>query len=156
MMPTLLVYLGCLALYPALVVHTRPFGVLDVAAILISSAAIWIEARADQELWQFRTTTQQPGAIIQTGLWKYSRHPNYLGEMAFWWGLYLFALAAAPRQYGWTVLGPISITCLFLCVSIPMIERRMLERRPEYTDQIETTSKLIPWPPRDKQQKMDR
>jgi steroid 5-alpha reductase family enzyme len=146
LMPTLLVFLGCTSLYPALSVSTRPLGILDVVALLVIGGAIWIEAQADRELWQFRASDENTDQVLRTGLWRYSRHPNYFGEMTFWWGLYLLALAAAP-QYWWTIVGPISIALLFLYISIPMIERRLLGRRPEYAKQIETTSKVIPWFP---------
>jgi steroid 5-alpha reductase family enzyme len=152
MMPTLVVFLGCLSLFPALTVG-RPFGILDLAAILVTGGAIWIEARADRELRRFRASNENAGQVLCTGLWKYSRHPNYFGEITFWWGLYLFALAAAPR-YWWAIVGPVSITLLFLYISIPMIERRMLARRPEYAKQIETTSKVIAWFPRNSPQEL--
>jgi len=155
LMPTLLVFLGCLSLFPALGVGTRPFGMLDLAAILTTGGAIWIEAQADRELRRFRVANETDGRVLRTGLWKYSRHPNYFGEMTFWWGLYLFALAAVP-PYWWTIVGSISITLLFLYVSIPMLERRMLARRPEYAKQIETTSKVIPWFPKNSLQEHGR
>jgi steroid 5-alpha reductase family enzyme len=147
MMPTLIVFLGCLALFPALSIGMRPFGIPDLAAVLVTGGAIWIEAQADRELRRHRASNENAGKVLDTGLWTYSRHPNYFGEMTFWWGLYLFALAADPR-YWWTIVGPVSITLLFLYVSIPMIERRMLARRPDYIKQIGTTSRVIPWSPR--------
>jgi steroid 5-alpha reductase family enzyme len=66
--------------------------------------------------------------------------------MGFWWGLYLFGLAAAPT-YWWTIVGPLAITLLFWFVSLPMIEDRMLERRPGFAQHIESTSMVIPWFP---------
>jgi steroid 5-alpha reductase family enzyme len=155
MMPTLVVLLGCLSLFPALSMGMRPLGILDLAAILVTGGAIWIEAQADRELRRFLASSENVGQVLRTGLWKYSRHPNYFGEITFWWGLYLFALAAAPR-YWWTIVGPVSITLLFLFISIPMIERRMLARRPQYAKQIETTSKVIPWSPIDRPQGRSR
>jgi steroid 5-alpha reductase family enzyme len=66
--------------------------------------------------------------MVTDGLWGMSRHPNYLGEMTFWWGLFLFALAADPGAW-WTIAGPLAITALFTLVSIPMMERHMQKRR---------------------------
>ena len=128
LMPTALVYLGCLSLYPALAAGAGPLGVLDALALLVTGGAIGLEARADWELWQFRAAGGARGARLKSGLWKVARHPNYLGEMAFWWGLYLFGLAAEPR-FWWTIVGPASITVLFHTVSIPMMERHMRARR---------------------------
>ena len=86
---------------------------------------------------------QVPGATLTTGLWAYSRHPNYLGEILFWWGLYLFALAAYPAAW-WTIFGPLSITLLFVFISIPMIEKRHIERRPDYPAYLDRTPMIMP------------
>ncbi len=144
MMPTLLVFAGCLALYPALATGTRPFGLIDVAATIVTGTAIWLEATADQQLRRFRLSDPPPEAILETGLWAYSRHPNYLGEVLFWWGLFGFALAAAPGTWMWTGAGCLAITLLFRFISLPLIENRMLARRPDYKRRIETTPVLIP------------
>jgi len=144
LMPTVLVYLGCLALYPALLAGTQ-VGPLDVLAAAVTAAAIWIEARADAELRRFRAHDPHPGRVLRTGTWAWCRHPNYLGEIAFWWGLYLFALAADARQW-WTAVGPIAITVLFRTISIPMMERRMRARHPGYAAVVAAVPMLIPWP----------
>ena len=129
--PTLWVFGGCLALYPALAVGTRAAGALDFLAVLVTGTAIWLEYEADNELRRFRTAPgRRSEDVLDTGLWALSRHPNYLGEMGFWWGLWLFGLAADPGWW-WTVVGPLSITLMFRFASLPMIETRMLERRPE-------------------------
>lgn len=146
MMPTIVVFLGCLSLYPTLAICTKPWSVLDCAAATITAAAILIETISDEQLRRFAKTAQ-PGQIMNRGLWKYSRHPNYLGEVTFWWGLYLFALAAKP-SYWWTVAGPIAITLLFLFISIPMMDKRNLERRPGYAERMKKVSPLIPWFPK--------
>ena len=131
MMPTLWVFGGCLALYPALVVGTRAPGVLDFVAMLVVGTSIWLEYQADQELRAFRTDpARRPEDVLDRGLWSLSRHPNYLGEMGFWWGLWLFGLAADPG-WAWTAVGPAAITLMFRFASLPMIETRMLEKRPE-------------------------
>jgi steroid 5-alpha reductase family enzyme len=129
--PTLWVFGGCLALYPALAVGTRAPGVLDLLAVLVTGTAIWLEYEADNELRRFRTAPgRRTEDVLDTGLWALSRHPNYLGEMGFWWGLWLFGLAADPSWW-WSIVGPLSITLMFRFASLPMIETRMLERRPE-------------------------
>lgn len=147
MMPTIIVFLGCLSLYPALSTGTSPLGALDWVAIVVTSGAIIIEATADQQLRRFVKTNPQPGKIMSTGLWAYSRHPNYLGEVMFWWGLFLFALAA-DFSYWWVFVGPLAMTVLFIFMSIPMMDKRNLERRPGYEEHMRRVSALIPWFPR--------
>ena len=145
--PTIQVFFGCLALYPVLSVGTGALGVLDGIAVLITSGAIWIEATADKQLHRFLCGEKKPGEILNEGLWACSRHPNYFGEIMFWWGLYVLGLAA-DSSYWWTVVGPLSITLMFLFISIPMIDKRMLRRRTGYRDYIKRTSALIPLPPK--------
>jgi len=147
MMPTIIVFLGCLSLYPALSTGTSTFGVLDWVAIVVTAAAIIIETTADQQLRRFVRTNSQPRKIMSTGLWAYSRHPNYLGEIMFWWGLFIFALAA-DLSYWWVIVGPLAMTVLFVFVSIPMMDKRSLERRTGYEEHMRRVSALIPWFPR--------
>src|SRR5262245_10946694 len=146
MMPTLQVFLGCLSLYPAVAVGTRPFGMLDVLGGIVTGGAIWIEARADKELVRFRRSRPPADAILASGLWAYSRHPNYFGEMSFWWGLYVFGLASDPSWW-WTIIGPVAITLLFRFASLPLIETRMLQRRPGFAAHQQRVSMVIPWFP---------
>jgi steroid 5-alpha reductase family enzyme len=148
-MPTALVFLGCLSLFPALADSTRPFGIVDLAAILVVGGAIWIEALSDRELRRFRKASTDPKEVLVTGVWAHSRHPNYLGEIAFWWGLYLFALAANPR-YWWAILGPLAITALFRYISVPMMEEHMRASRPAYARYVKKTPMIVPWIRRDR------
>lgn len=106
LMPTIWVYLGCLSLLPVFS-SPRPLSVLDGLALLVTAGAIATEAVADEQLRAFRLATPSPGRVLDTGLWAICRHPNYLGELSFWWGLYLFALAADPSTW-WAIVGPAS------------------------------------------------
>ena len=133
MAPTLWVFGGLLPAYAALARGDRPIGWRDLAAFVVAGGAIWIEARADRELRNFRLRPHEPGDILASGLWARSRHPNYVGEMSFWWGIYLFGLAAAPAWW-WSGVGALAITLMFRFISLPMMERRMLARRPAYAD----------------------
>lgn len=142
-MPTLSVLLGCLALLPALCTGTRPLGALDALALVITAGAIGIEATADEQLRTFRHKNAVPGRIMASGLWGRCRHPNYLGEIGFWWGLFGFALAADPAAW-WAVAGPLFITGLFVFISIPLIDRRSLARRPGYAEHIARVPALVP------------
>jgi steroid 5-alpha reductase family enzyme len=127
--PTAWVFLGLLPLYPALALPSRPLGWLDAAAAAVTGGAVLIEAVADLQLRRFLSTRTDPAAVLERGLWAISRHPNYLGEVLFWWGLWLFGLAADPGWW-WTIAGPLAITALFTFVSVPWMDRRMAERHP--------------------------
>jgi steroid 5-alpha reductase family enzyme len=142
LMPTVWVFLGLLPLYPAL---TRAgFGALDVVAIAVTALAIALETIADRQLYRFLRSPHDPADVLATGLWARCRHPNYLGEILFWWGLFLFGLAAAPA-WAWTLVGPLSITLLFVFVSVPWMDRRMLERHPKWAEHMKTVRALLPW-----------
>jgi len=79
-MPTLLVFLACLSLYPALAVGEKGFGLVDIIATVVTGGAILIEATADEQLRRFIAKSSRSGQIMVKGLWAYSRHPNYLGR----------------------------------------------------------------------------
>jgi steroid 5-alpha reductase family enzyme len=147
MMPTFIVFLGCLPLYPALATGTRPFGWLDAFAVCWTAMAIWIEARADRELLDYRRGNPPPGSTLKTGVWRYSRHPNYFGEIAFWWGLAFFGIAAAP-EWWWAAVGALLITLMFRFISLKLIDDRMSASRDDYADYMATTSRIVPWPPK--------
>jgi steroid 5-alpha reductase family enzyme len=142
--PTLMVFLGCLAIYPVMIMGSSDPGILDGVAVVITSGAILIEGTADSQLRAFTASKPPREAIMSSGLWAYSRHPNYFGEVSFWWGLFVFSIAADP-SYWWTIAGPISITIMFLTVSIPMMEKRMLARRPGFAERQRTVPALAPW-----------
>jgi steroid 5-alpha reductase family enzyme len=146
LMPTLVVYLGMLAVWPALV-GSRPFGWLDVVATAVTAGAIALEAVADVQLHRFAAAATNRGRILATGVWRRTRHPNYLGEIALWWGLWLFGLAAAPSWW-WTVIGPVAMVVLFKAASIPLMDRRSLDRRRGYADHMRQVPALLPRPNR--------
>ena len=145
LMPKLIVFLALLPAYAAVAVGREPFGPLDLLAIFVTLGAIWLEARADKQLKRFRESGPAPEDFLCSGVWKWGRHPNYLGEMGFWWGIWLFGLAANPGWW-WTVVGPLLMTAMFRFVSVPLIETRMLERRPGYAAHVERTSRVLPLP----------
>lgn len=148
--PTVLVLAASYAAYLA-IASTLPLQALDAAAFAVTAGAIAVEATADQQLHAFRRHNTDPDRILDTGLWRYARHPNYFGETTFWWGLALFALAALdanPRLWWPAAIGPAAITAMFLFISIPMIDAHMLARHPRYEDHLKHTSSLLPWPPK--------
>ena len=144
--PCFVVFLGSLPLVPALVWGRRSVGALDWVALLVGVTAAGIELVADEQMRRF-ARTKTPGDVMDRGMWRFSRHPNYFGEILFWVSLWLFALAAAPAWW-WTIVGPLAMVTMFLTASIPMLDDRSRARRPRYTQYEERTSALIPWPPR--------
>ncbi|HEX7597603.1 MAG TPA: DUF1295 domain-containing protein, partial [Polyangia bacterium] len=143
LMPSIWVFLGLLPLFPALT-QPQPLAWLDGAALLVTAAAIAIETVADRQLRAFLRTRRDPEAVLNHGLWGRCRHPNYLGEILFWWGLYLFGLAAAP-SWAWSIVGPLSITLLFALISAPWMDRRLLSRHPTWAESMRGLPSLLPW-----------
>jgi len=146
LVPTLVVFAGLLAVWPAVTGAAR-LGPLDAVAAVVTVAAIAVETVADRQLQRFAGDPAHRAQVADRGLWRYSRHPNYLGEIGFWWGMWLFGLAAAPSWW-WTVAGPIAMVLLFTFVSVPMMDRRSLERRPAYAEHMRRVPALLPSPRR--------
>ena len=144
--PTLQVFLGMLPVH-AVAMSAAPLGPLDGVALLVTAAAIATEQVADRQLHEYkrRKARGEAGPVLNTGLWAWSRHPNYLGEMGFWWGLALFAVAVHADW--WHLSGAFAITVMFVFVSLPMIEGRHRQRRPEY-ESLAARGVLLPRRPR--------
>jgi steroid 5-alpha reductase family enzyme len=147
LIPTFQVFAGCLPIYAVMSRAGSPLGWLDLLAFIVTAGALLIETIADLQLHAF-SAKKRPGEFIQSGLWAWSRHPNYFGELSFWWGLMLFGLAAAPQQWPWIVPGALLMTAMFVFASIPLMDKRSLDRRPAYGEYMRRTSALIPFPPR--------
>jgi steroid 5-alpha reductase family enzyme len=144
-MPTVFVFLGCLPLWYALS-SSEPFGVVDVVAALVTFSATLIEWIADEQLIKFRKTSSGK-SFMNKGLWAVSRHPNYLGEISFWGGVFLFAVSATGLIHSngmWTVIGFISMIILFKFISIPLMEKRNIARKPGYQEYIRKVPALFP------------
>jgi len=142
--PALMVFGGTLSLWAVVVHGSRPLNGVDFSAILLTAGAILLEAVADRQLHRFIRNRKDPSKTMKTGLWSLSRHPNYLGEILFWWGISLFTIAANPL-FWWVLSGPAAITLMFLFASIPMIEKRMLLHYPDYREYRQNVPMLVPW-----------
>jgi steroid 5-alpha reductase family enzyme len=123
----------------------------DLGGLTVLGAAVWVmgfgvEAAADRQLRDFVNNKANKGLVMDLGLWRYSRHPNYFGEMVQWWGIGIIAL---QTHHGWVgLLGPLTLTFLLLFVSgVPLIEKpRQNDER--YQDYRRRTSVILPWPPK--------
>jgi len=147
--PTILVYMGCLPLLPAMT-SSQPLGIMDGVAAFITLGAVLLELISDQQLWNFKMSKKGPGKFLQGGVWSYSRHPNYFGEVMFWVGLFCFSLGLSSSEFGWTGIGALSMLILFWFISIPMMDKRHVARRPGYEDYMTRVSSFIPWFPQKK------
>jgi len=140
--PAIMVFLGTLSLWVSVSKGTSPMNILDIIGLALTGAAILLEARADKQLHEFVKNCKEEGKTMDQGLWSISRHPNYLGEISFWWGLYFFGLAANP-EYWWVIAGPLTISLMFIFISIPMIEKRLLVRKKDYQEYREKVPMLL-------------
>ncbi len=126
--------------------HGAPLGPWDVAGALLFASGFSFEAVADSQLARFKADPSNRGKVLDTGLWRYSRHPNYFGEAVLWWGFYLFAVGGGQS---WTVVGPLLLTFLLLKVSgVTLLERNLKRSKPGYAEYVERTSAFVPWPPK--------
>lgn len=124
---------------------SRPLYLFDAAGLALVVFGILFESIADAQLAAFKSRPGSKGRVLDRGLWRYSRHPNYFGECCVWWGFYLFALGAGGW---WAILSPLLMTVLLLRVSgVTLLEKDITERRPGYREYIERTSAFLPWPP---------
>lgn len=145
LMPTALVFLGLLPAWPA-ITSPAPLGWLDLVAAAVMLGATVLEGVADVQLRRFARERSDPTEVMTRGVWGWSRHPNYLGEIGVWVGLFLFGMAADPGAW-WTGIGALAMIGLFVGISIPMMERRMRARRPAYAEVQRRVPMLLPWPP---------
>lgn len=130
----------------AAIVSDAPVGPLAWLGIAVWAVGMFFEAVGDWQLARFKADSANRGRVLDTGLWRYTRHPNYFGNALIWWGFYLIALAAGGW---WSIVSPLLMTLLLLKVSgVALLEQDIGERRPAYRDYIARTNAFIPGPPR--------
>lgn len=121
-------------------------GIFDFVGILVWLTGFLFETIGDAQLASFRKNPANKEKLIQTGLWKYTRHPNYFGEVILWWGIWLFTIGVGQAWLG--LIGPVVITLLILFVSgVPMLEKKY-EGRPDWEAYKKKTSRFFPMPTR--------
>ncbi len=123
-----------------------PLGILDIAGAALCVVGLVFEAGGDWQLARFKRDPANAGKVMDRGLWRYTRHPNYFGDFCVWWGFYAIALAAGAW---WSVPGPLLMSYLLLKVSgVRLLERDIGKRRPEYADYVRRTNAFFPGPPK--------
>ncbi|MDO9120758.1 MAG: DUF1295 domain-containing protein [Anaerolineaceae bacterium] len=143
LMPTLIVY-ACIIPIVFVILQSPDFTPLILPGLMISVIGVSLETIADRQMQDFRRKNLSKSAIIREGLWKYSRHPNYLGEILMWWGVYLVCLASSPSA--WMLgLGALLNTALFLFISIPLAEKRLAKYKEGFSEYQKQTRMLLPF-----------
>ncbi len=144
--PTLIVNLG---LYPLLFIFTtnNDVNLWLCLASLFTFLSVVLETVADEQMRNFRNNINNKGKTMKYKLWKYSRHPNYLGEIGFWFGIYFMGISSGLSPY-WLIVCPLTMLALFIFVSCPMMDNRSLINRSDYKDYMKKTSQLLLLPPK--------
>lgn len=140
MMPTIVVFLSML---PGLDMLTHPGSAtwLTWLGFVICITAATIQLIADTQRHRF--AKEHKGEVCRVGLWKHGRHPNYFGEISMWWGVWLMYVSVRGFETMWYLVGPVAMTCMFLFISIPLMEKRQLKNKPDYAEYKRETRILI-------------
>ena len=134
--PTLIVFACCVPMNSAL---DKQIDIFTYLGFVICFIGVLYEIISDQQLYNYKKNNK---GIIETGLWKYSRHPNYHGEILFWWGIYFYGVSI-ENVFNW-IFAPIAMTIMFIYVSIPWIENKIIKTRPKYIDYKSRVGVLSP------------
>ena len=126
--------------------ETIPLNVFDILGMVFWSIGFIFEFGGDIQLARFKANPTNKGRVLDSGFWHYTRHPNYFGDAAVWWGFGFFALAAGSYV---TVLGSLLMTFLLIKVSgVALLEKSLIDKKPEYQNYIKKTNAFIPWFPK--------
>jgi steroid 5-alpha reductase family enzyme len=145
MLQALLAWLISMPLLGA-VLGARPLGLLDVLGAVLWLVGMAFETGGDWQLARFKSKPDSQGKVMNRGLWRYTRHPNYFGDFCVWWGFYLIASSAGAW---WAVVGPLAMSFLLMRVSgVTLLEKDIADRRPQYADYVRRTNAFFPGPPK--------
>ena len=142
LIPTIIVNVSLYPIYVALTAES--LNELVYVGFILIIIAVVIQYISDDQMRKFRKDESNLGKTMKYGLWKYSRHPNYLGEVSFWFGIYVFALASGLTTI-WLLACPIVMLALFVFISCPMMDNRSLKRRSDYKEYMDKTPQLFMW-----------
>ena len=122
-------------------------GLFAIAGLTIYLAGLFFESVGDYQLARFKADPANRGRVLDTGLWRYTRHPNYFGDFLVWWGIYLVSLQAG--FVWWMLIGPVVMSILLMRVSgVTLLEKSLSQRLDAYGDYARRTNAFFPWPPR--------
>lgn len=135
---------------PLLAIHSRTFSEglnwLDYLGVIIFIIGFVFEAGGDFQLAKFKNDPNNKGKVLNTGFWKYTRHPNYFGDSAVWWSLGIFSIASGSY---WPAIGSVAMTLIIIKVSgVVLLEKSLNNTKPKYREYIEKTSSFLPWIPK--------
>lgn len=123
----------------------KPLGWLDLIGVGLWSIGLFFESVGDFQMARFQANPENAGQVMDRGLWRLTRHPNYFGDFCVWWGLFL---VAASSGAAWTIFSPLLMSFLLLKVSgVTLLEKTITDRRPDYAAYQARTSSFFPWPP---------
>ena len=142
LIPTLVVYIQLINAYEV-IIKGGSINIWIILGFILMLFATTIQFLADKQMYEFRQNRDSKSQIIDRGIWLYSRHPNYLGELSIWVGVYLMYLGIS-KTLDMNILYPLAMIALFLFISIPMMEKK-LDNRPGFNDYKKQVSMLIPY-----------
>ena len=126
--------------------NSSPLGLLDLAGVSVFCLGLFFETVGDWQLATFKSDPSNSGKVLDKGLWRYTRHPNYFGDFCVWWGIYLVAAAGGAA---WTIGSPLLMSVLLMKISgVTLLESTIADRRPEYAAYKKRTNAFFPGPPR--------
>ena len=146
-----LLFLTCLPAQLGVLASADP---APIGPLAMAGAALWLvgmtfETVGDAQLKAFRANPANKGKVLDTGLWRYTRHPNYFGDCCVWWGIWLAAAEAGPAIALASLIGPVFLTfTLTRWSGKPLLEKSLMKNRPGYAEYVAHTSGFIPWPPK--------
>ena len=141
LIPTLCVYMALLPMIYALSYPGAELNNLDILATFLAVLAVLIQIISDQQMYNFRKNITEP-KTMKSGLWYYSRHPNYFGEILFWFSLFIFALAS-NLSLAWLLIGSLIMYALIAIASVSMMDKRSLERRSDFKEYMDSTPPIF-------------
>ena len=123
------------------------FTIFDVVGIMLWFIGIFFESVGDSQLASFKSDPNNTGKVMDRGLWKYTRHPNYFGDALLWWGIFCIALSV-PNGW-WMVVSPIVMTTLLMKISgVALLEKTLKKTKPQYEEYVRKTNAFLPWFPK--------
>jgi steroid 5-alpha reductase family enzyme len=126
--------------------NSGPPGLIDFIGVFVWVTGITFETGGDLQLARFKRNPNNKGKVLNTGFWKYTRHPNYFGDSAVWWAYALFSIAAGGY---WQIIGSVIMTLLIIKISgVALLEKTLTETKPQYREYIRKTSSFLPWFPK--------